>query len=135
MDRSVKGYTKPTTTLKDLNFLVAAERIEGFTAMGTALRLKLTSALRKDVEFLRSHNLMDYSLLLGIETSSTQTIETSKQSATFKLKQLTKERRITTTQDFEKIDIGEVFAENHRFKQGYKVFHVSIIDYLQEWNL
>ena len=33
------------------------------------------------------------------------------------------------------IDIGEVFAENHRFKLGHKVFHLSIIDYLQEWNL
>jgi len=32
------------------------------------------------------------------------------------------------------IDIGEVFAENHRFKHGQKVFHLSIIDYLQEWN-
>ena len=32
------------------------------------------------------------------------------------------------------IDIGEVFAENHRFKLGHKVFHLSIIDYLQEWN-
>ena len=33
------------------------------------------------------------------------------------------------------IDVGEVFAENHKFKFKQKVFHISIIDYLQEWNL
>ena len=28
-----------------------------------------------------------------------------------------------------------MFAENHKFKFKQKVFHISIIDYLQEWNL
>ncbi len=38
IDRVVKGFTKPSTTLKDLNFLVAAEKIDDFTAMGPKLR-------------------------------------------------------------------------------------------------
>ena len=53
VDRVVKGYTKPSTTLKDLNFLVAAEKIEDFTSMGAKLRQRLSQAMRKDVEFLR----------------------------------------------------------------------------------
>ena len=32
--RSVKGYTITSTTLKDLNFMVAKEKIDGFTSMG-----------------------------------------------------------------------------------------------------
>ena len=28
-----------------------------------------------------------------------------------------------------------MFAESHRFTHGRKIFHISIIDYLQEWNL
>ena len=32
---------------------------------------ELVSALRRDVEFLRSHGLMDYSLLLAIEKVAT----------------------------------------------------------------
>jgi hypothetical protein len=32
--RSVKGYTTTSTTLKDLNFMVAKEKIDGFTSMG-----------------------------------------------------------------------------------------------------
>ena len=38
--------------------------------MGNFLKRRLSAAMRKDVEFLRSHGLMDYSLLLGIETQS-----------------------------------------------------------------
>lgn len=49
VDRVVKGFTKPSTTLKDLNFLVAAEKIEDFTSMGAKLRHQLSKAIRKDV--------------------------------------------------------------------------------------
>lgn len=31
VDRSVKGFTKPTTTLKDLNFMIAAKGIPDIT--------------------------------------------------------------------------------------------------------
>ena len=38
--------------------------------MGNFVKKRLSVAMRKDVEFLRSHGLMDYSLLLGIETQT-----------------------------------------------------------------
>ena len=52
INRSVKGYTKPSTTLKDLNFLVAAEKIQYFTVMGSEIRTRLSQAMRRDIKFL-----------------------------------------------------------------------------------
>jgi hypothetical protein len=68
--RAVKGYTTPSTTLKDLNFMVANEKIQDLTFMGQSKKTMLSLAMKKDVEFLRSHGLMDYSMLLAIETES-----------------------------------------------------------------
>ena len=68
--RAVKGYTTPSTTLKDLNFMVAKEKIQDLTFMGQSKKTMLSLAMKKDVEFLRSHGLMDYSMLLAIETES-----------------------------------------------------------------
>jgi len=30
--------------------------------------------------------------------------------------------------------MGEWMSENHRFQHDKKILHISIIDYLQEWN-
>ena len=68
VDRKVKGVTKPSTTLKDINFLMAARQNRNFTRQTNRDHQLLLSAIRKDVEFLRSEGLMDYSLILGIET-------------------------------------------------------------------
>jgi len=34
-----------------------------------------------------------------------------------------------------KREVGEWMQERHMFQQGSKILHISIIDYLQEWNL
>jgi len=67
VDRKTKGETNATTTLKDVNFLMASAKIENYTKQTQRERTLLRSAMREDVEFLRSEGLMDYSLLLGIE--------------------------------------------------------------------
>jgi hypothetical protein len=90
-------------------------------------------AMRRDVVFLRRHNLMDYSLLLGIETEDRSDGSMGRRE-TIRLQKMLKNQD-GSKKDFSNIDIGEVFAENHRFKHENKLFHVSIIDYLQEWNL
>ena len=54
VDRKVKGKTKPSTTLKDVNFLMASKKVKNFTTMAVRDRRLLTIAMRKDVEFLRS---------------------------------------------------------------------------------
>ena len=68
VDRKVKGEIKPSTTLKDVNFLCASERNPGFLDLGCAIRKQLLSVIRKDVEFLSGRGIMDYSLLLAIES-------------------------------------------------------------------
>ena len=65
--RKTKGETKATTTLKDVNFLMTAAKNKNFTKQAKKDKTLLRDVLRKDVEFLRSEGLMDYSLLLGIE--------------------------------------------------------------------
>ena len=67
VNRKTKGVTKASTTLKDVNFLMAASKIKNFTKQTRKDRTMLRNTLKKDVEFLRSQGLMDYSLLLGIE--------------------------------------------------------------------
>ena len=69
VDRKVSGKTKVSTTLKDVNFEMAHDRIPNFTKMGAEISTRLRIAMKKDADFLASHNLMDYSLLLGIENA------------------------------------------------------------------
>ena len=68
VDRKTKGKTKPSTTLKDTNFLFCCEKnVKSFISLNQFNRKKLIFALRKDIKFLKSAGLMDYSLLLSIE--------------------------------------------------------------------
>ena len=118
VDRVVGGFTKPSTTLKDVNFKIAAQNIEGFTSLGPVLKKKLSAAMRKDVEFLRSHNLMDYSLLLGIEYEKQKPDSNPFLQAARLPSEVLKMRCLSmgnSREAYEKTDIGEVLAENHRF--------------------
>lgn len=73
----------------------------------------LIIAMRKDVAFLRRLGLMDYSLLLCIEKcDSVSNKKLSLVSANSKS-----------------------LAKKHRFITDKFIYHVAIIDYLQEWNL
>ena len=68
VDRKVKGKTKPSTTLKDINFIMAAKSNPNLTSFTPRDQKKLRATVSKDVAFLQSEGLMDYSLLLAIET-------------------------------------------------------------------
>ena len=70
VNRLVTGCTKPSDTLKDINFLKIKKRNPNLTKMSSQTSLKLATIMSKDVRFLRQNNLMDYSLLLGIEKKS-----------------------------------------------------------------
>ena len=67
VNREVKNKMKPTSILKDVNFTVECNRDPYYVQLMNRNRLSLRRAIRKDVEFLRSNGLMDYSLLLAIE--------------------------------------------------------------------
>ena len=68
VDRKVKGKITSSTTLKDVNFLIAAAKNPDFINLDESDRIKLLRTLKRDADFLSSQGLMDYSLLLGIET-------------------------------------------------------------------
>ncbi|KIY53254.1 SAICAR synthase-like protein [Fistulina hepatica ATCC 64428] len=57
-----KAAQNPRAVLKDLNWISRAKMLE----FGPEKRALLTEQLRRDAEFLRSVNVMDYSLLVGI---------------------------------------------------------------------
>ena len=68
MDRVVKGKVKKTTTLKDKNFLKAKKVNPKLTNFKPDDRELLRTVIKKDLEFLKKNNLMDYSLLLAVES-------------------------------------------------------------------
>lgn len=57
VDRKEKGVTKPSTTLKDQNFLLCCEsknlKAKQFVSFQPQDRKKLIAATRKDVNFLK----------------------------------------------------------------------------------
>ena len=68
VNREVKGNNlKATTTLKDVNLRHLMKKEPEFVAFGDLDNIQLMRSLRKDVKFLQSMGIMDYSLLLGIE--------------------------------------------------------------------
>lgn len=68
MDRFVKGKVTPGTTLKDVNYLTATTEDPNFLSLKESDRSRLLRVVKADADFLSSQGLMDYSLLLGIET-------------------------------------------------------------------
>ena len=52
VDRKVKGKTKYSTTLKDVNFLMVSNVQKDFVKLEKSDRRKVLNAIKKDVEFL-----------------------------------------------------------------------------------
>jgi len=71
--RSAGRPTDPTLALKDNDFVERGEKIN----VGAELKIFLTSLIHKDVLFFAKHNILDYSLLLGIHQ---RTLSPSSQS-------------------------------------------------------
>ena len=134
VDRKVKGKTTPSTTLKDVNFLMAAEATPGFIDLGEKKRKHLLSVVKKDSEFLSSHGLMDYSLLLAVETKPDDEYDQEL------------DQSLDVSLDFSRnegqnfaalgiLDVGELMTKQHSFTHGNRIYHMAVIDFLQEWNL
>ena len=70
VDRVVKGKTENSTTLKDLNFLLIKSKIKELTKLTESTSRRLAQVMRSDIDFLKSFNLMDYSMLIAIEKSN-----------------------------------------------------------------
>ena len=86
--------------LKDLNFL-EIQKDSNITLVEIAENEAVMESLLKDAKFLASHNVMDYSLLLVVET----------------LKDFSVKRQNTR-------------VTRNKIVSGNKVYHIGLIDYL-----
>jgi len=94
--------------------------------------------MRNDILFLKSQNLMDYSMLIAIESCRKPKKELHTEQ--FDGKALNQGFILLGSEDgrgstnYRKRLLGEWMSEKHRFQFDKKILHISIIDYLQEWN-
>ena len=65
--RLVKGKTMHSSTLKDQNFVENQHHVQEINLRADDID-RLNAIVKKDSDFLASLNIMDYSLLLGIES-------------------------------------------------------------------
>ena len=149
VDRKVKGKITPSTTLKDSNFLMAVKTSRNFIRLASdEVRRKLIAIVKSDVDFLAGLGFMDYSLLVGIETlrGDNTGLETDKVHQIGAPRTPTRDKKSTsdellTMQFLEDVsaadgvmDVGERMSLKHCFHSGNRVYHISLIDFLQEWN-
>lgn len=64
---STSKNEKKTTVLKDINFIKMMNKNPGFVNFLQGDIKKLNAIMKRDVMFLKSHKIMDFSLLLAIE--------------------------------------------------------------------
>jgi 1-phosphatidylinositol-5-phosphate 4-kinase len=114
---------KATTTLKDVNFLHNQHDFQEVNLSNMRVR-KLNHIIKRDSEFLASLNIMDYSLLLGIENR----LSVSDSG----IKVLQSGRLASFRQDKTEM----LHFKRHIFvsPDGEQTFYLSIIDFLQTWN-
>ena len=114
--RRTKKVEKPSTTLKDVNFeqMKAANTNEFLLISRKQDRSALFDAIRADAMFLRSQGLIDYSLLLAVEADPGSAPRSEALS----------EAQITAN-----------LASIHWIPDEGRLYHVSVIDYLQEYTV
>ena len=121
------GPHKPTATLKDKNLInVCRENI--YLRFKVKDIRQINDRLREDATLLRMFNLMDYSVLLCIEENPNPTKKTS-----YELGEEFAKRKAETMASGDE-GFGQV---RHQFisECGKWIYHLSVIDYLQDFNL
>ena len=121
--RLVKGRLQSTSTLKDQNFLANQHHVQEIN-LSEQDNETVNTAIRKDTNFLCNLQIMDYSILLGIESKVQINTGASERSASIMPKS-----HFKTTSELARF-------KRHRFTSpdGLHTYHVSIIDFLQLWN-
>ena len=142
---------KKKSTFKDINLLIATKANPELISLGRNKRDKIVDTIRADMTFLRRNNIIDYSLLLGIETDkgNTQSIHKSDnamkvskdiESSTEAMTDLLsiahgakRDRCLTTRPENNKrVDEATInkMRDLHVFEHNGMVYHMAIIDFL-----
>ena len=77
--RLVKGRLQSTSTLKDQNFLANQHHVQEIN-LSEQDNETVNSAIRKDTNFLCNLQIMDYSILLGIESKVSNSLSVASNS-------------------------------------------------------
>jgi hypothetical protein len=158
-ETKILGKFKSSMTLKDINLLTIRKQ-ENLFKFSLNDRTRIMQTIEKDALVLKKQNIMDYSLLLAVEKNqifkgknrktTDDGANSTKSELTPKLgkkltstskddKKLIKELRISTkSENISAIKNSTFFIPSrHRFLSysGEYIYHIAIIDYLQEYNL
>jgi len=125
---SLSERSSRTKTLKDVNFL-KLKRKEPLT-LAENDRHFIIRTLQCDSEFLRSQNIMDYSLLLAIEKVKMKSDLVNVTQESFESVTLRRKRVKSISSYSNKVE--NRYAVNS--DDGKQKYHIAVIDYLQEWN-
>jgi len=125
---SLSERSSRTKTLKDVNFL-KLKRKEPLT-LAENDRYFIIRTLQCDSEFLRSQNIMDYSLLLAIEKVKMKSDLVNVTQESFESVTLRRKRVKSISSYRDKVE--NRYAVNS--EDGKHKYHIAVIDYLQEWN-
>ena len=142
VNRIVHGKSfKPTATLKDRNLLqMNQEKL--WIRFSDKHRRQILKMMRTDVKLLQTYNLMDYSLLMCIQENPDYVSVLKEFRGSSRLDitmDSTEARKLSVgTNSPEMTVIRQRFEGNrHKFlsKCGRFIYHIGIIDYLQDYNL
>ena len=122
--RQVKGRTNNSSTLKDQNFVSNQHDVQEINMSPQEIE-KINTAIRRDTNFLASIQIMDYSILLGIESK----VQINSENFEHTVINAGRKQSVRSTAELQRF-------KRHRFvsPEGMQTYHVSIIDFLQLWN-
>ena len=118
---------KPSTTLKDMNFF----RNQSDQEVNLSLKDKehLCEIMEADSRMLQSLNIMDYSLLLGIEKKEIDMSDSRNMVNSLLAMELIERKASKNSLDAAVLGRHQFCSPDLQY-----IYHVSIIDYLQLWN-
>jgi len=92
--------------------------------VGSAVKQRLMDQIKLDCELLERHNLMDYSLLVGVKNISKESKTVSKKNVKKSSKQKGKEKLLKRKRNKHDITYGFISQD------GTEKYYIGIIDYL-----
>lgn len=141
VNREVIGNDlKPTSTLKDINMLNLCKQMN-MLRFRPEDQKDIMENLERDVNMLRSKNIMDYSLLLAVEKNMEYRELQSGTPGGGTI--VTQSKTIVSGlgEDFDELVEAEMRSRincpPHKYlsRGGRYIYHLAIIDYLQDFNL
>ena len=117
-------------TLKDLDYMLLNQTYPGIFHLDLLSmdRDSILESIENDCRFLRANNLMDYSLLIGIELNLTK-------YRGDKNKIPNSSRFNSVVSDSEPEQKEELVIRKYMSKCGKFIYHIGIIDYLQPFRI